>query len=125
MNRIIKFRGQTIGGEWVTGNLSILKKDFSAVRKGHYISNSTGSPFAFMIRPETVGEFTGFKDINGKELFEGDKYILPGNDHIYTVVFFDGAFYGKYQNSHHRLSITLGEFEIIGSIHTKDGGQEG
>ncbi len=71
--RHIKFRGQTIGGEWVTGNLSILEKDFSStVKKGYYISNSAGAPFAFMVRPESVGQLTPFKDLKGKEVYIGD-----------------------------------------------------
>lgn len=65
MKREIKFRGKTIIGEWVTGCYTHLKKDFGTVRQGHYISNKAGAPFAFMVRPETVGQFTGFKDKNG------------------------------------------------------------
>lgn len=72
MKRTIKFRAKTINGEWVTGNYSHLEKDFSTVRKGHYISNKAGAPFAYMVRPETVGQYTDFTDINGKEVFEGD-----------------------------------------------------
>lgn len=73
MDRVIKFRGQTLEGKWVYGNLTILKEKTGNLDAGYYISNSVGMPFAYQIRPETVGQFTGLTDKNGlTELFEYD-----------------------------------------------------
>lgn len=129
--RHIKFRGQTIGGEWVTGNLSILEKDFSStVKKGYYISNSAGAPFAFMVRPESVGQFTGLHDKNGMEIYEGDFLSNGTSDRVLVIWRQDLASFALSKNGwmydhYFGEAVDPGYCEVIGNIHTQDGGQEG
>ena len=50
------FRGKTIRGDWVRGLLA--SKD-----NKWYIGNKVGRPLAFEIRPESICQCTGLKDL--------------------------------------------------------------
>ena len=66
--REIKFRGKTISQKhkWLFGNLQVP----SVENVEYFMWNENKLQTAVI--PETIGQYTGLKDKNGKEIYEGD-----------------------------------------------------
>lgn len=123
MIREIKLRGRsTNSGKWLYGCLLKNEEGKFAVVKPFKV-NMDNECSCCEVDEETIGQFTGLKDKNNKEIYEGDIVLQQGYNgkKIPMVVKFEnGAFivgYHKGSSTRKTPMLVSSKCEVIGNIY--------
>ena len=133
--RKIKFRGKRKDGKgWITGiPYAIESEDATFIIdncQSLHLSDGDTTFTGKRVIPETVGQFTGLTDKNGKEIYEGDIVLFTwfsyGEYELETeyqgyIDFLNGSFLFCCEHGNYPLSElefdSESDIEVIGNIH--------
>lgn len=94
-NRIIKFKAKRLDNdEWVEGYY-YKECDNTYIIEDRQERSMLNRNEAVLVDPATVCQFTGLKDKEGKEIFEGD-LLAEKSFPMYEVGYIDGEFAASY-----------------------------
>ena len=110
------FRGKrTNGGDWVNGYLGPHNKSESTVRQWYIVVHVPELDYHYStnIDPNTIGQYTGLRDMTGTLIFEGDIVLGTGcaGEMLTEAVVYDAYGYSPFDY------IRECDVEVVGNIH--------
>lgn len=85
MKRQIKFRGKDEFGNWCYGSLVDYKDDGVEIQGFDIYQDGNEEWKSRAVDIDTVGQFTGFCDSEGNEIYEGDRLFIKKNGKAFTA----------------------------------------
>ena len=120
--KVLMGTGEKLPGRWLYGGVLQGIGDFSIIYGGENVDDPSEGLNKWPVYTDTLGQYTGLKDKNGKRIFEGDIiHTARDGGRTYFVIFDDDlcAFVGRVYESN--IFVTFegdGErYEVIGNIH--------